>query len=203
MKRLYENIEDIHIKGDISQLSTVVTAMDIALQNLADNTEKLYTYLVKYSSSNKGNQFEKVVNTSMALRDELFVASESLNDMQNQVVSYQNKVYRYEDISASAPAPNRYLVNRNHNISVDTSQVQFTRNDMINVVSTLKNYRERVFHHSQTIVEKKNSIANVWVDSQYKDFSEFIDGVIRNIRDAIKIFDEYVLNLESKIKELE
>lgn len=203
MKRLYENIEDIHIKGDISQLSTVVTAMDIALQNLADNTEKLYTYLVKYSSSNKGNQFEKVVNTSMALRDELFVASESLNDMQNQVVAYQNKVYRYEDISASAPAPNRYLVNRNHNISVDTSQVQFTRNDMINVVSTLKNYRERVFHHSQTIVEKKNSIANVWVDSQYKDFSEFIDGVIRNIRDAIKIFDEYVLNLESKIKELE
>ncbi len=203
MKRLYENIEDIHIKGDISQLSTIVTAMDIALQNIADNTDKLYTYLIKYSSSTKGNQFEKVVNTSMALRDELFVASESLNDMQNQVVAYQNKVYRFEDISASAPAPNRYLVNRNHAISVDTSQVQFTRNDMINIVSTLKNYRERVYHHAKTIVEKKNSIASVWADSQYRDFSEFIDGVVRDIGEAVKTFDDYVIYLEEKIKELE
>ena len=54
MKKLYENIEDINIKGGVEQLSEMVRAMDISLQNIADNTDRLVGYLIKYSVSNKG-----------------------------------------------------------------------------------------------------------------------------------------------------
>ena len=69
MKKLYENIEDINIRGGVDQLSEVVRAMDISLQNIADNTDQLVGYLVKYSASNKGAQYEKVVSTSLHLQD--------------------------------------------------------------------------------------------------------------------------------------
>ena len=130
MKKLYENIEDIHIKGGVGQLSEVVKAMDMSLQNIADNTEQLTGYLAKYSSSNKGAQYEKLVNTSFRLRDKMFQASIELNEMQNQIVAYQNKIYRYEDMSENAAPPNPYLVTKRQ-VNVDTSVVQFNRSDMI------------------------------------------------------------------------
>lgn len=202
MKKLYENIEDINIRGGVSQLSEVVTAMDIALQNIAENTHQLVGQLIRYSASNKGTQYEKVVNTSLALREELYDASMELNEMQNQIVAYQNKIYRYEEMTESAQRPNPYLVSKNQHVNVETSVIQFNRNDMMNVATLLKNYSERVFHHIKTINEKKNSIANVWRDSQYDIFAEFIDVVTRNVIQALREFEEYYLYLQEKIKEL-
>lgn len=201
MKKLYENIENIHIKGGIGQLSEVVKVMDIALQNIADNTEQLTGYLSKYSASNKGVQYDKVVKTSLRLRDELFRTSQELNDMQNQIVIYQNKMYRYEDMSETASIPNPYLVSKKQ-INVDTTIMQFNRTDMMELAATLRNYSERVYHHMKTIIEKKNSIASVWKDPQYDDFAEFIDGIKRNVVEALKVFEDYVIYLEDKIKEL-
>lgn len=201
MKKLYENIEDINIKGGVEQLSEMVRAMDISLQNIADNTDRLLGYLVKYSASNKGIQYEKVVNTSMLLRDEMFEAAIELNDMQNQIVEYQNKIYRYEEMAESAQRPNPFLPTKRQ-ISIDTSIVQFNRSDMLDVAAALRNYSEIVFHHIKTINEKKNSLAAVWRDTQYDDFAEFISEVIKNVVDAIKQFEDYVIYLEEKIKEL-
>lgn len=202
MKKLYENIEDINIKGGVSRLSEMVTAMDISLQNMAENTEQLTMQLIRYSSSNKGTQYEKVVNTTMKLRDELYQASMDLNEMQNQIVAYQNKIYRYEEMSESAVKPYPYLVNRNQNVNVETSVVQFSRTEMMNVAALLNNYGEKVFHQLRTINQKKNSIAMVWCDSQYEDFAEFIDGVTKSVLDALKEYKDYVIYLEGKIKEL-
>ncbi len=201
MKKLYENIEDINITGGVEQLSEVVRAMDVSLQNIADSTDRLAGYLIKYSASNKGAQYEKVVNTSMHLRDEMFEASIELNDMQNQIVEYQNKIYRYEDMAESAQRPNPYLASKRQ-FSVDTSNVQFNRSDMLDVAASLRNYSEIVFHHIKTINDKKNSLAVVWRDTQYNDFSEFIGEVTKKVIDAIKQYEEYVIYLEEKIKEL-
>ena len=201
MKKLYENIENIHIKGGIGQLSEVVKVMDIALQNIADNTEQLTGYLSKYSASNKGVQYDKVVKTSLRLRDELFRTSQELNDMQNQIVIYQNKMYRYEDMSETASTPNPYLVSKKQ-INVDTTIMQFNRTDMMELSATLRNYSERVYHHMKSIIEKKNSIASVWKDPQYDDFAEFIDEIKMNVVEALKVFEDYVIYLEDKIKEL-
>lgn len=201
MKKLYENIENIYIKGGIGQLSEVVRVMDIALQNIADNTEQLTGYLSKYNVSNKGAQYDKVVRTSLRLRDELFRTSQELNDMQNQIVLYQNKMYRYEDMSETASTPNPYLVTKTQ-INVDNTIMQFNRTDMKELAATLRNYSERVYHHMKTIIEKKKSIASVWKDPQYDDFAEFIDGIMRNVVEALKIYEDYVIYLEDKIKEL-
>ena len=175
--------------------------MDVSLQNIADSTDRLAGYLIKYSASNKGAQYEKVVNTSMHLRDEMFEASIELNDMQNQIVEYQNKIYRYEDMAESAQRPNPYLASKRQ-FSVDTSNVQFNRSDMLDVAASLRNYSEIVFHHIKTINDKKNSLAVVWRDTQYNDFSEFIGEVTKKVIDAIKQYEEYVIYLEEKIKEL-
>lgn len=202
MKKLYENIEDINIKGGVSQLSEMVTAMDISLQNMAENTEQLTMQLVRYSASNKGTQYERVVNTTMKLRDELYQASMDLNEMQNQIVVYQNKIYRYEEMSESAMKPYPYLVNRNQNVNVETAVVQFNRTEMLNLAALLNNYGEKVIHQLRTISQKKNSIAMVWCDSQYDNFAEFIDVVTKSVLEALKEYKDYVIYLEGKIKEL-
>lgn len=201
MKKLYQNIEDIHITGGIEQLSDAVSNMDRILQNITDCTDKLTNYLIKYSSTNKGLQYQKVVRTSTSLRDKLFEKSLELNDMQNQIVLYQNKIYRYEDINRSASKPNPYLINKK-NVVVDTSAVKFTRDDMINLVANINNYCERVRFHIRNLVEKKNSMAGFWKDSQYRDFSSFIDDISKDVLAAIKIYSDYVVVLEEKIKEL-
>ncbi len=203
MKRLYENIENIHIKGGVGQLSEIVTAMDVSLQNIAEYTEQLTALLIKYSASNEGEQYEKAVNSSMQLRDILSTASMELNDMQNQIVIYQNKIYRYEEINQTAQKPNPYIVSRNHGINVNTSDVQFNKNEMINVANSLKKYSEMVIYHVKKIIEKKNSIATVWKDRQYNDFAEFIDVITRKIGEALKVFEEYYIHLEKKIKEID
>lgn len=202
MKKLYENIEDINIKGGVSQLSQIVTAMDISLQNMAENTEQLTMQLVRYSASNKGTQYERVVNTTMKLRDELYQASMDLNEMQNQIVVYQNKICRYEEMSESAMKPYPYLVNRNQNVNVETAVVQFNRTEMLNLVALLNNYGEKVIYQLRTISQKKNSIAMVWCDSQYDNFAEFIDVVTKSVLEALKEYKDYVIYLEGKIKEL-
>lgn len=202
MKKLYENIEDINIKGGVSQLTEMVTAMDISLQNMTENTEQLTMQLIRYSASNKGSQYERVVNTTMRLRDELYDASLALNEMQNQIVAYQNKIYRYEEMSESSVKPYPYLVNRNHNVNVETAIIQFNRAEMMSLIAILNNYGEKVFHQLRAISQKKNSIAMVWCDSQYDDFAEFIDSVTKSVLEAIKEYKDYVIYLNEKIKEL-
>lgn len=202
MKKLYENIEDIDIEGDVGQLSEVVTKMDVALQNIAEYTKNLTDQLMNYNASNKGARYEWVVKVSLELRDKLCDASENLNEMQNQVVAYQNKIYRYEGMPENAQAPNPYLVTKSETISIETSSVQFNRSEMIELSKMLRQYAAAVFEQTRAIVEEKNSIAGVWKDTQYNDFSEYIDLIAKNIGDALKEFESYVLYLDVKIKEL-
>ena len=201
MKRLFISIEDVHIKGGVEQLSDVVRSIDNSLQIIAQDTEKLTHYLMTYSSSNKGNQYEKTVNSSLQLREEVCEVSMDINALQNQIVDYQNKIYRYEDMSSSAPIPNAYQVITKP-ISENKSEIQFNRDEMIKVVSELRNYSEVVFFQIKSINKKKNDIASVWLDSQYDVFSETIDEITGSVINAIKVYEEYVVYLEEKIKEL-
>lgn len=202
MKKIYVNIDQIDIRGGVDQLTDVVKSIDVSLQSIADKTDALTGYLVKCSASNKGKQFEKVVKTSLKLRDELFQASLDLNEMQNQIVAYQNKIYRFEDMPEMAQAPNPYMVSQ-RKITTETSGMQFNRSEMIELIAELRNYREGIFHDFKSIIEKKNEIGSVWRDHQYVVFSEFIDEVAQTIAVGVKEFDEYMIHLEEKIKELD
>lgn len=201
MKKLYENIEDIHIIGSPEVLTEMVKAMDISMQNMAAGTEQITALLIRYRESNKGQQYGKVIFTLLALENTLYQASQELNEMQREIVAYQNKLFRYEDMSATASAPNAFMVERKQ-IDIDTQSVQFTLSEMLEVDAELKNYSEAIKYHTNNLNQSKIQIGTVWMDTQYKDFSEFIDEVIRNIIEALKVFDEYVIYLEEKIKEL-
>lgn len=202
MKRLYENIENINIKGDVSNLSNHVTTTDREFQNIAIATDNLCRELMKYSSSNKGKQYEKVVSTSIDLRNKLFQVSEELNDMQNQLVRYINKVIVYEDMNGSAQRTNPYLVTKKSNISVDTKDVKFEKIEMMHILNVLKQYSSSIRIVINRIFHEKNEIGSIWIDRQYQDYSMFIDDVVKNVDNALKVFDEYVVYLEEKIKEL-
>ena len=202
MKKLYERIEDINIKGGLEPLSEVLTVMDSALQNIAAYTDKLVKHLVKFNATNMGKRYENVVSNSLRLRDDLFDASFQLNDMQNQIVAYQNKIYRYEGMAELAEKPNPYLVTK-ADVTVTNSGIQFNKTDMIELVTLLRSYSEGVLNQLRTIKEKKEEIAEVWQDSQYKDFAEFVDRVIRKVFGTIKIFEDFVLELEARIKGLD
>lgn len=201
MNRLFTHIEDINIKGSPDELSRLISQMDMSMQNIAESTERISHLLLKYSNSNKGDMYRRVVNTLLKLRETLYESSMELNSIQNDIVEYQNKIFRYEGLSKSAPPPNKYLVQRT-SINTDTSAVQFNRSEMETVASNLKNYNDFVFHQAKLLIESKKQAASVWRDSQYIKFSEFIDSVCRNIEHALKKFDEYRMILEQKIKEL-
>lgn len=201
MRKLYENIEDIYINGRPAELTPIITAMDISLQNISEETEQLAAKLIKYSDSNKGTQYERIIAKLLALRDVLYQASVDLNGMQNEIVAYQNKIFRYEDMPELASAPNPHMVQR-INIRVEVSQVQFNLAEMMSVSAELRNYSEAIIYHTQNLLDSKEQVATIWLDSQYTIFAQFIDDVCKEIIDALKSFDEYVLVLEEKIKEL-
>lgn len=201
MRKLYENIEDIYIKGSPAELTEIITAMDISLQNISEGTEQLTLKLIKYSETNKGTQFDRVREKLVALRDILYQASVDLNGMQNEIVTYQNKIFRYEDMAESASVPNPHMVQR-IDINVEVTSVQFNLSEMMTVSSELKNYSEAILYHTRQLAEKKNQAGSIWLDSQYDLFAQFIDDVCSEIIDGLKLFDEYILALDEKIKEL-
>ena len=201
MRKLYENIEDIYIKGNPAQLTEAITEMDVSLQTISDATEYLSEQLVRYSGSNKGAQYQRVVATVMEVRDELYLASIELNEMQNQIVAYQNKIFRYEDMTECAVAPNPHLVQRS-NIYVDESVVQFSLPEMMSVVQCLAGYHELVTAHTHKLLDNRDYISTFWCDSQYNLFSQFIGEVCVAIVDALKEFSDYLAVLDQKIKEL-
>lgn len=201
MKKLCMNIEDVYIKGNPLQLTEVITAMDESLQNVCQATEDITNVVIRYSASNKGNQYEKMSSALIKFRDELYEASLQLNEMQNQIVDYQNKVLRYEGLSESASVPNKHTVSRS-SINVDSTEVQFKLPEMIEVSNGLNSYSESVYHNMQNIVRGKNDIAAIWQDTQYKDFAEFIDELFVDTIATLKIFGEYIAYLDERIKEL-
>lgn len=202
MKRLYENIEEINIKGSPAELYTAVTSMDVTLQSIAEGTEHLFEIVSKYNASNQGAQYNRMMEKIYQLRDTLLRSSEELNVMQNEVVRFMNKVFRYEDMSEAAPRPNSYMVQKTA-LNIENTGTAFVLTDMLDVESALRDYSEAIYSQAVKFNDEKNRLESVWNDAQYKDFSEFVESVCKEIIDSLKVFDEYRTVLAEKIKELQ
>ena len=94
MKKLYENIEDIYIEGNPENLTELITDIDNDMQAITNDTEQLTYNLIKYSEVIKGVQFKNTLDTVLVLSDTLSEASRELNRMQNEIVEYQNRIFR-------------------------------------------------------------------------------------------------------------
>jgi hypothetical protein len=95
------------------------------------------------------------------------------------------------------------MVRKNQNVNVDTLDFQFDRNSMIGVVACLKEYDETILHNTKEIEHKKNEMAAVWRDPQYRKFSEAVEKIINQVTKARREFNDYVMCLNEKIKEFE
>jgi len=199
MKRLTINIEDIYIKGGPVQLTEVITSIDNSLQKLSQATEDATILVNKYSSSNKGQQYRKMASALEALSNRLYEASVDINSMQNEIVNYQNKVMRYEGMAESAVLPNKITIERAH-VEVDIADVKFELNEMNEIKNGLNIYSATIFYGMQDIVRKKNDIGQIWLDTQYKTFAEFIDELNMDTLASVKTFGEYLEYLEERIK---
>ena len=201
MKKLYENIEDIYIEGDPENLTELITDMDNYLQAIANDTEQLTYGLVKYSEVIKSIQFNNALGTVLVLSDTLCEASRELNRMQNEIVEYQNRILRFEEMNTSVSAPNKYIVER-VTINTDSLLRKYEVGELISLLQDLNDYSINVSNFTEKILDAKDNISAIWRDSQYNLFSDFIDDICVEITNALKKFDEYAAYLDEKVKEL-
>lgn len=201
MKRLYENIEDIDITGSPENLTELITDIDNSMQEIASETEQLTGILINYSEAIKGEQFKKALETVLLLSDTLCEASRELNRMQNEIVEYQKKIFRFEEMNVCAAMPNRYLVERVM-VNADSLAHRYELADLIALENNLNDYSEDVSLFMGKLKEAKDSIAAIWKDSQFYLFSDFVDELCVEITTALKKFDDYSAYLNEKIKEL-
>lgn len=199
MKKLYVNIEKVKITGGPKELYSVINVTDVSLRNMSEKTGKMIEFLSKYSENNKGIQFEKLINSTMRLRDDLCDASYEINDMLIQVVKFVNKLNQYEDSYETIPLPNQYTISKSQ-ISSDVGSFQFGYDEMLEVERECREFREDIYQNIKNVNTKKNNIASIWMDPQYDDYSDFIQDITSKIVTALKVYDEYLQHLDDKIK---
>lgn len=201
MKKLYENIEDIYIEGNPENLTELITDIDNDMQAITNDTEQLTYNLIKYSEVIKGVQFKNTLDTVLVLSDTLSEASRELNRMQNEIVEYQNRIFRFEEMNSFASVPNKYIVERVM-ISADSLVRKYEVSELISLVQNLNDYSLNVSNFVRKILDAKDNVSAIWRDSQYDLFSDFIDDICVEITNALKKFDEYAAYLDEKVKEL-
>ena len=202
MKKLYLNINKIHIKAkDPSILSTLVADIDKQMQALVMATDSVKTLVSKYSGNNNGIQYENACRSLQALSLHMRDSALIINDLEMQVVAFQNKVYRFEGSNKSAPMPRKYVVAETR-VNANTANIQYGTNEMRAVSTALSQYCERAKTAIKGIMMARNRISSVWLDPQFKDFSSVIEGVRVVSEKHIKELEAYVMYLNVRIKEL-
>ena len=171
------------------------------MQELASSTEKIKGTMYKFSGTNQGTQYKKACDAVTELSARLYSASETLNDVQHQIVEYENKCHRYEDESASASNPRKHNV-KQVKVTVNTFETEFHKTEMITVRNSLEKYSRSAKEECKKLRSNRDSIGRVWTDRQFKDFSTYIDDICSVIEKGCKELDDYKNYLNVKIKEL-
>lgn len=205
MKKLHINIEEIKIKCKPKVLAQVlaqpVIDIDSRMQALATETEKIKSIMYKFSGTNQGKQYNKACNAVTKLSSQLFEASETLNDVQRQIVLFAKKVCEYEQVSFTLGSPRKHNVKK-IKVSVNTSGIEFHKDEMILVRDKLEEYSRSAKEENKKLRSNRDAIGGIWSDRQYKDFSKYIDDVSSEIETGCKELDEYSAFLTGQIKDL-
>ena len=202
MKRLDVNIERVKIKGKPHLLLDPVKKIDERMQNLADYTQIVKGLLCKYNDSNAGKQYDKIRDSIKDFSRELYDASESLNNLQRQLVNFINKILIYEEYSNLCARPNSHNV-RIVDVDVNTSEFYFQRDDIIKMIRRLEGYLNTARNECRELKRNRNDIGGFWCDPQFDAFSEWIDGVCLEVENGCKDLEHYVDHLKIRLKEFE
>lgn len=200
MGRLYVNITKVVIKGEIRLLTEIVTQMGQRMQEISAETEQVKTTILKYSGSNQGKQYNRAAKAILVLSETLYSASVDINLLQNDIVEFQNKSFRFEEMSDYASKPCPHLVKKAP-VQIATTVFNFDKNDIIVVASDIHKYVSDVKNSLKVLNQNKESIGIVWCDPIYIQFKTSIEELISNSLRYVDYLEEYANHLDMKIKE--
>ena len=201
MDKLYINVEKCEIAGGAKNLTPMVQEMDRRLQELASETITIKNTLLKFASTSASEQYKKATLSVYNLSETITEKSYQLNDMQGQIVTYQNNISRFEDNGQIFSNPNPFTVVKTQ-INVDTSVFKFNLEEMIEVNKCISKYTDNTREILKVLQSNKSSIGFIWKDPQYKDFEMFIDEIVSETNKNIDILEDYSKYLGQKIQEL-
>lgn len=201
MKRIRLCVQDIRLRGrDPGVLTDLVLAINKQLQIMCERTDGIRMFLLKFSANFDGKQLARAIEATAELSKKLNEACEIIYDTQVQVVDYQNKVYRFEGGGETAAPPRPSITEIR--ISADCSQINYTISDLKNLADKLAEYCDSIYESLKKTEVERDKIASVWLDSQYKDFSNIIDDVISNMNPHLAVLEDYIVYLDNKIMEI-
>ena len=194
------DIRKVVIKGEIRTLTSVVTQMGQRMQEVSIETENMKTTLLKYMSSNLGKQYDKAAKATLVLSEILYSASIEVNQLQNDIVDFQNKSYRFEEMSEHAVKPQPHLVQKAP-VQVIKTMFYFGRDEMIVVANAIHKYCSNTQSIFKILVQNVNEIGRIWVDPLYNEFRENIYELVNKSSRYFNDLEDYARHLDMKIKE--
>ena len=198
---MFEEINDVHIVGSAKELNTMISAVDMIVQKMANTTEQVKGFVANLGSTTFGQQYENAVNAVSGLSDILYDKSTDLNRSQRDLVNYIDRVDIFNDRPPSSLPPRNFEVIR-INISVNTRDDRFTKETLQKLKSMLSTYCDVISVQKLQLLNEKSSIGSIWKDSQYRVYSSFIDEICRAIENGTRALREYVEYLGIKIGQL-
>lgn len=200
MENFFQNINDVHINGRPNELYEIVSKMDLRLQRIAENTNRIGTTLLKLAGSNSGKAFQKAAVNVFNFSKFLSSKSAELNNMQRNIVNYINALARFEQ-SNEYVSFNVFQV-ESVKVEANDGTLQFTKNDFLTLKKSIEEYCVNTTLENRSLNDDKNNIGSFWQDSQYKFFCDFIDGIVTEITNKVKSMEDYVRELDEIIKNL-
>ena len=194
------DIRKVVIKGEIGTLTSIVTQMGQRMQEVSIETENMKSTLLKYMSSNLGKQYDKAAKATLVLSEILYSASVEVNQLQNDIVDFQNKSYRFEEMSEYAAKPQPHLVQKVP-VQVIKTVFYFGRDEMIAVASAIHKYCSNTQSIFKILVQNVNEIGRIWVDPLYNEFRESIYELVNKSSRYFNDLEDYARHLDMKIKE--
>ena len=200
MGNLYIKIDKVVIKGEIRELTRVVTQMGQRMQDISGETENMKSTLLKYVSSNMGKQYDKAAKAILMLSELLYSASLDINHLQNDIVNFQNSSFAFEEMSEYAAKPQPHLVQKVV-VDVNTNVFYFTRNDFVALASGIHKYCSDAHYIFNLLIQNVDEMGRIWVDQIYGKLRELINELITKCRRYVNDLEEYAHHLDIKIKE--
>lgn len=196
------SIERIEIFGDLHELADLVIQLDRALQEIAWKAFEMTNNLMKYNQSEAGKRFTDIVEVSQATKEVLNEAAESINEKQYEIVEYHNKICVFEQRNDLAKEPNRYI-KPTITISPDAGKIRIELLEMKEISAYMLEYIDDNCQIIRAILQMKDEIATIWRDPQYDQFAESVDEICLNMQEALRLYDDYRIELDEDIKRLE
>lgn len=115
----------------------------------------------------------------------------ALNNIQNQIIDYQNKVYKFEDINVVVKNVKATDIN-DYEISGVTS---FNINGgLINIEELLDKYINSISEQLNNMINEKNKYATIWLDSQYKKYEKIVSQYIEHVEKSLEALKKCFLS---------